>query len=269
MSEHKTKEEVIEGKKHSIQSLNNLLEKYIKKDATLRKADLISKWIKEYVNYLYFEDSFDPKRNISYKRGNIVKANFGFNLGSELGGVHYAVVIDNNNKHSSDTITVLPLSSYKEGKSVYERDLFIGSEFYNTVSTKYQTQLEAATSQFNKLNSLFTSITSIQELSASNDLSSIEREKFTNEVQELLNDLQQQMNNVNSQLESLEKNKAEIDLMKKGSIVKLEQIRTISKIRIWIPKSKQDPLYNISLSQPTMDKINSKMLELFIFRNNS
>ncbi len=100
-------------------------------------------------------------------------------------------------------------------------------------------------------------------------MSSIEREKFTNEVQELLNDLQQQMNNVNSQLESLEKNKAEIDLMKKGSIVKLEQIRTISKIRIWIPKSKQDPLYNISLSQPTMDKINSKMLELFIFRNNS
>ena len=54
--------------------------------------------------------------------------------------------------------------------------------------------------------------------------------------------------------------------MKEGSIVKIEQIRTISKMRIWIPKTSKDPLYNISLSQPTMDKINSKLMELFIFQ---
>ena len=124
MSKHLPKEEVIMNKKKSIVQLNNLLESYISNDKTLRKADLISKWLKDYVNYLQFEEVFDPKRNIAYKQGNIVKINLGFNLGSELGGVHYAIVIDNNNKHSSDTITVLPLSSIKENGKVYERDFY-------------------------------------------------------------------------------------------------------------------------------------------------
>lgn len=265
MSKHLSKDEVIRNKKKSIIQLNNLLESYISDDKTIRKTDLISKWIKDYVNYLKFEDVFDPQKNISYKRGNIVKVNLGFNLGSELGGVHYAIVIDNNNKHSSDTVTILPLSSAKKDKKIYERDLFIGSEFYNLVHSKYQSQLEKAKSEIKRLDVLLTSVKALQSLSTSEELSSEERKVAAKEADKLTTELENQISDLTFKLDILEKNKIEIDLMKTGSIVKIEQIRTVSKMRIWIPKTPNDPLYNISLSQPTMDKINSKLMELLIF----
>lgn len=66
MSKHLSKQEIIKNKKKSIIQLNDLLESYISDKEKLRKADLLSKWLKDYVNYLKFEDIFDPKRNISY-----------------------------------------------------------------------------------------------------------------------------------------------------------------------------------------------------------
>lgn len=269
MSKHLPKEEVIMNKKKSIVQLNNLLESYISNDKMLRKADLISKWLKDYVNYLQFEEVFDPKRNIAYKRGNIVKINLGFNLGSELGGVHYAIVIDNNNKHSSDTITVLPLSSIKENGKVYERDLLIGNEFYNLVAARYNSILNETNQRLQTLNAFRPSIYALHKLSESEELPEVSRKKTLLEANKLNKEFDKQIKTLNSEIQMLQKNKDEIDLMKEGSIVKIEQIRTISKMRIWIPKTKKDPLYNISLSQPTMDKINCKMMDLFIFRNNS
>lgn len=54
VSKHLSKKEIILNKKKSIIQLNNLLESYISRDDKLRKADLVSKWIKDYVNYLKF-----------------------------------------------------------------------------------------------------------------------------------------------------------------------------------------------------------------------
>lgn len=269
VSKHLSKKEIILNKKKSIIQLNNLLESYISRDDKLRKADLVSKWIKDYVNYLNFEEKFNPKRNIAYKRGNIVKVNLGFNLGSELGGVHYAVVIDNNNKHSSDTITILPMSSLKDNTKVYERDLLIGSEFYNLVNSKHELRLKNVRAQYDKLKALTPSLHALQKLSYSDDYSLEEKEHLITDLENFQSELCKQLDDLNAEIDILEKNKAEIDMMKTGSIVKLEQIRTISKMRIWIPKTTQDPLYDISLSKPTMDKINSKLMELFIFSNNS
>lgn len=55
----------------------------------------------------------------SYKRGNIVKLNFGFNIGSEYGGLHYGVVLDNHNAQSSPVITVIPLTSVKDNGPIH------------------------------------------------------------------------------------------------------------------------------------------------------
>lgn len=113
MSKEFTKEDVIQNKKEAIRSLNKLIESYINdpSDKHLKKAHLISFWLKDYVRFLNFEEEFDHTRNIAYKRGNIVKLNFGFNIGSEYGGLHYAVVLDNKNDHNSPVLTVIPLTS--------------------------------------------------------------------------------------------------------------------------------------------------------------
>lgn len=263
MSKKNTKEEIIQNKKQSIRLLNNLLEGYIADDTRLRKAELVSKWIKDYVNYLKFEEIYDPLKGITYKRGDIVKVNLGFNIGGEIGGVHYAIVLDNPSPHSCNTMTVIPMSSVKEGKPVHPLDLHIGNEFYNSVSAKYQSMLKDTLAEKEELDNFKTDLLSLIKDHMTHELSEDERTELKSKLNIPVTSLADRINNLNQQIEILEKNKAEIDMMKTGTIVKVRQIRTISKMRILIPKSRRDPLYDVSLSSATMEKINNKLSEFF------
>lgn len=259
------KNDVIHIKKDSIRILNNMLESLIK-DGDYKKAQLISKWIKDYCNYIYFEDKFDPKKNISYKRGDIVKVNFGFNIGSELGGVHYAVVIDNDNRHSSNTMVVVPLSSLKEGQQVYDRDVDIGSEFFNTFDAKLIREIAATSEEVNDISGMKEILESYEKALMGKDTSAtavITSEELTIKRKEYSERLQK----IKSKLTFLQASSKELSLMKTGSVAKVEQIRAISKERIWDPQHTTDVLYGIRLSANTMDKINTKIKELFLFES--
>ncbi|MBC7325001.1 MAG: type II toxin-antitoxin system PemK/MazF family toxin, partial [Moorella sp. (in: Bacteria)] len=60
---------------------------------------------------------FNPQRLLRYSRGDIVFLDFGFNVGTEFGGLHWAVVIEDNPK-TSGNVTVVPLSSLDKNKSI-------------------------------------------------------------------------------------------------------------------------------------------------------
>lgn len=53
--------------------------------------------------------------------------------------------------------------------------------------------------------------------------------------------------------------------MKESSIALVNQITTISKIRIYDPRGTHDVLSGISLTKESMDKINQKIKELYVF----
>lgn len=247
MSRPITKDDVILNKKESIKQLNRLLESYISSPTHLKKANLISYWLKSYCEYLRREETFDSKRMIAYKRGDVIKADFGFNIGSEHGGLHYAVVLDVNNKHSSPVVTVLPLSSGTES-SVYERDVYLGNELYTKVSSKHKLLYENAKQKLEQANQI------IEALSQANATS----------VDELLLTLKAQQDELEQDVEQLKKYRFEINNMKQGSIAMMEQITTISKMRIYIPRKSSDILYGISFSPTAMDKINKQLQTLFI-----
>lgn len=57
----------------------------------------------------------------------------------------------------------------------------------------------------------------------------------------------------------------EIERMKSGSQAIMNQIITVSKQRIYVPKRSEDFLYGVSLSPSAMDKINEKLKERFIY----
>lgn len=74
-----------------------------------------------------------------YKRGDVIKVNFGHRIGREHGGLHYAIVIDNDNALASNTITVIPLSSFKShlDKNHLGKDrLYLGIEIYKLLIDK-------------------------------------------------------------------------------------------------------------------------------------
>lgn len=100
------------------------LEKIISK-MEHKKRGIFGNWLKRHNKYLKDETSFNPRTHIVYKRKMVVNVDFGFNVGAEYGGFHWAVVIQNDNK-SAHTIVVVPLSSLKEGQKTHQKDAFLG-----------------------------------------------------------------------------------------------------------------------------------------------
>lgn len=281
MSKDYTKEDIIQNKKEAIKSLNNLLEFYINDPSAkhLKKANLMSFWIKDYVRLINFEEKFDPKKNISYKRGNVVKLNFGFNIGSEYGGLHYGVVLDNKNSHISPVLTVIPLTSVKDNKAVHNNSVFLGNEIYRSLKLKYDTiskslrdeqeDIAATLKAFSELIDLYQKMTTEAfkfGLSTNESVQHLEKASKSLSDAMQLHDvwLEKSAHNEKEQ-EYLNKIGAEISQMKEGSIALVNQITTISKMRIYDPRNLRGVLAGISLSTESMEKINQKVKELYIF----
>ena len=91
---------------------------------------------------------------------------------------------------------------------------------------------------------------------ANGHLESVKKLRLTWEEKSLHNKEQQ---------EYLDKIGIEISRMKEGSVALVNQITTISKMRIFDPRNLKGVLAGISLSEENMEKINQKMKELYIF----
>lgn len=90
---------------------------------------ILSDWICKWSRYLTREQHFSPNYLPYYKRGDVVYVDFGFNIGNEYGGIHYAVVVEINNNKRNGNILVVPLTSLDKGKSISEipkTDVYIG-----------------------------------------------------------------------------------------------------------------------------------------------
>lgn len=281
MKKELTKEDVILNKKESIKSLNKLLEGYINapNDSRLKKANLISYWIKDYVRMINFEEQFDPTKNISYKRGNIVKVDFGFNIGAEYGGLHYGVVLDNDNAHNSPVVTVIPLTSVKSDKEPHFNSVELGNEIYRSLKIKYDTISKALREEQEEIKNELTLFQALVDLATqtteelkTGKLDSLKFEqkladahKYLDTSQKLQKRWEEKEKHNKEQQEYLNKIGFEITRMKEGSVALINQITTVSKIRIFDPRNLKGVLSGISLSEENMEKINKKMKKLYIF----
>ena len=68
---------------------------------------------------------------------------------------------------------------------------------------------------------------------------------------------------LSKELEFLKKFEKEIMKMKRGSIALVNQITTISKQRIYYPKTSKDLLSGVHLSNFSLDLLDKKVIELF------
>lgn len=280
LSKEFTKEDVIQNKKSAIRSLNNLLEGFINDSSEqhLKKAHLISYWIKDYVRMISFEENFEPTRNIAYKRGNIVKLNFGFNIGNEYGGLHYGIVLDNKNAHNSPVVTVIPLTSQKDNKEIHANSVDLGNEIYRSLKIKYDTISKALKDEQEEILSAQKAFTvlvdlageSLEKYKQSDDKDTCQAElqkaeKYLEATKKLEQLWQDKEAHNKAQQEYLDKIGLEISRMKEGSIALVNQITTISKMRIFDPRNIRGVLSGVSLSEENMEKINQKIKDLYVF----
>jgi len=91
-----------------------------------KQITIIAEWLNQWAGLLMREKGFKPELMPRYKRGDILFVDFGWNVGHEFGGVHYAAVLENNNNKSSGTILVIPLTSLDSGKQPNPNEIYLG-----------------------------------------------------------------------------------------------------------------------------------------------
>ena len=264
-------DEVVSRNENSLKSMDNLLSEYINSGDNLKKANLISYWIKDFSNYIKFEDEFDSKRLIRYSRGDVIKVNLGFRVGKELGGLHYAVVIENSNKRNSGVITIVPLSS-TEGRKVHSTNVDLGQDLFSKANAKYNNLKEKNDERLYLLNLAFAAIKELKLLKDGQDINdpiTIDDCYITLDDKDIkpisIQSLIDEFNDIKAANDRLLKYEKELKHMKSGSMAVINQITTISKQRIYTPKKSEDFLYGVKLSTSSMDKINTHLRDHLIF----
>lgn len=247
MARNATKEELIAHKNNALNSLDTYLKNLISSSdkRTNGKADKLSYWIKDWVTFLNFESSFSPSSLRRYKRGEIIKVHLGYNIGSEEGGLHYCVVLDKNNSINSPVVTVVPLTSLKQDsdiKKLHKGDVYLGDELFRRLSAKLLSIIESQQTRISNLEELI-----------KNPNSATAKYEIALRLKEAQNEG-----------ELLDRISKEVQRMKTGSIALTNQITTISKIRIYDPKTNHDILSGIKLTSEELDLIDAELLNQFI-----
>ena len=216
-----------------------------------KQATTLAYWIHDYTRFLKQEASFDPKKLIRYKRGSVIKVHLGYKIGSEEGGLHYAVVINKTPALSDKVLTVIPLISIKPNTDLGElhySKINLGNELHSMLNQK-----------------LTDHITKKRELQAKvlETMRSIGDSVQKGELQLIAAGVNQQLQTLQSHIAQAQKMQKEINRMRSGSIALVGQITTVSKIRIYDPLYPADVLSNIRLSDKSMDQLDAKLIELF------
>lgn len=210
------------------------------------KAKKLAYWIRDYTRFLNMEPTFNPIRNVRYKRGSVIKAHLGFRIGSEEGGLHYAIVLDNDNKMTDPTVTVVPLTSIKKStdlSNLHPSKLSLGNELFLMISQKEVSELDELNNKLEETN--------------------IRSEMLDDEDISARTELNRKINQIDEQIKRCEDIMDEISKMKNGSIALIGQITTISKIRIYNPKHHNDPLYGLRFSDETLDMIDNAVKKMY------
>ena len=91
-----------------------------------KPQQIIITWLTRWSNLLAREKKFSPEYMPYFKRGDIVYVDLGFNVGSEHGGTHYAVIYENNNSKKNKTVVIVPLSSVDDESKASKADVYLG-----------------------------------------------------------------------------------------------------------------------------------------------
>lgn len=215
---------------HKDNSLNRLNLSFLKhiELKEYKKSDLLAYWIYDYAVYHDEEKTFNISKSGIFSRGDIIKVNLGFNIGNELGGLHYCIVLTKYDNTRNGTLNVIPLTSKKPNKKYDSSAVNLGKELYTILQEKLKREKEKLQQLLNELDIIDDIPINIQNI--------IEKEQ-----------------------KYIQKIEIEISKMKQDSIALINQITTISKQRIF----KDTLRRNVKLSNTSLDLIDKQIIKYF------
>ena len=215
---------------HKNNSLNRLDLSFLKhiEQCEYKKSNLLAYWINDFSIYHDEEASFNISKSGVYSRGDVIKVNLGFNIGNELGGLHYCIVLNKYDNLKNGALNVIPLTSRKDNKKYDSSSVNLGKELYNIFQMKIKKEKQ-------KLQQILDELEKIDDVPVN--------------IQKIIEEEQKY----------IKKMKNEISKMKKDSIALINQITTISKQRIF----KDTIRRNVKVSGESLDLIDKQIIKFF------
>lgn len=232
--------EFIKFQKHLLYKYKNYVKELMQKD--YKKAAILVYWLRDYLGYIKNEKTFKPRQLITYKRGQIVFVNFGFRVGQEIGGLHYAIVLDVKNSKGNTTLTVIPLKSKKDKDTTYQSIYMVslGSILIDLLIDK----ADRMSTAINQEAAILAKTHYVDEINSDKS------------IQNKIKTLRKQYNDAISVLKYFNNLKSE-------SMADIGQITTISKQRIKGPVRSDDVLANVILPDKLMKQLEDKIKFLY------
>lgn len=228
MEENNVKNNTIVHKDNSLNRLDLSFLKHIELEE-YKTSNLLAYWISDFANYHDNERTFDCSKSGVFSRGDVIKVNLGFNIGNELGGLHYCIVLNKNDNPKVGTLNVIPLTSKKPNKKYPNVCVNLGSELYNIIDGK----IESETIKLNKM------LAKLDEIEGN----------IPRNIQ----------NAISNEMKYIDKLGNNIHKTKKESIALINQITTISKQRIY----NDFILKNVKISNKSLDLIDKNIIRFF------
>lgn len=274
MASGRTNEEIGLYTAQVIQELEDYLNSLVKHgEPKDKRADKIDQWIESWTKYLKREQEFNPRSLPLFKRGSVIVVDLGFNVGSEYGGIHYAIVLNKRDSRRNHLLHILPLTSIKEKtdlENLKYYQLSLSDEIHRLLIQKankgLQTINEKRNSCINEIHLLKNKLSEIESLANEQQkdpdtnpkLESYLETEISN-VKSKQEELEKIVNQITSQSIYIEKLVEKISKLKKGSIALLNQVTTISKLRILDPINQRSFFNDIVLSTETLDIIDTAL----------
>lgn len=275
LKKEENKELLLEQIDTTLEEYNSFLKELANGDKhQYHRSALLTYWLTDYLNYVKREDNFDPRYLKLYNRGDILSVDFGYKLGREFGGRHYAVVIEDSTR-TAPNVVVLPLRSFKDKdkNGVHYTEINLGNELYYSFSRKKKQVFQEFEEAFKNVEvqkkDLEESIDAFSSIM--NDLKndaekqdSFERiRNFKTKAEKKLRELKQAEEILNDAQDAFLQVFNQFRDMKEGSIAMVKQITTISKMRILNPLSEKDALADIKLSSNKLNIIDEQIKKFF------
>lgn len=81
------------------------------KKTNITKFEKLDDWLEKESSIFEAETLVNKTQYPKFKRGQIIKVDFGVNIGSELSHTHFAIVLNFDDTTYNDNITVIPITS--------------------------------------------------------------------------------------------------------------------------------------------------------------
>ena len=232
-------------------------------------------------NIFFHENEGKEYKYQKYKRGSVVMVNFGTNVGYELSGNHFAIVLNPDDNNKNGLVTVIPLTSKEKkqylelNESILDLVLNAQNEYLEMLSNtqkdfalhndEMHNALEAAKFNLKKINKLMGEDRYIEKYNDELNRLFEESQKYMELVEELREITDKESKEIEENMEKIYAVLDNYNKKNKTSYAMVRNITTISKLKILKPINKFDPIGRIYVSNESLDKIDSEIKKIFTF----